>query len=138
MIASRFDIIDKLGKTYYERENTASQQAALFHEVIISTPFRHFAMHAFIGMLAHILPIPVAYDPWITALSIVPAILGAGVALHVVARPVITISRLLIGGTLMGAGIGAMHYPGMAAMQMSAEKFFDQLEVSMTGFYGNA
>ena len=30
LIASRFD---KLGKTYYERENTASQQAAMFHEV---------------------------------------------------------------------------------------------------------
>src|SRR5512139_2862577 len=36
-----------------------------------------WAMH-FIGMLAHILPIPVAYDPWVTALSIVPAILAAG------------------------------------------------------------
>ena len=33
LVASRFDIIDKLGKTYYERENTASQQAAMFHEV---------------------------------------------------------------------------------------------------------
>ena len=33
LIASRFDIIDKLGKTYYERENSASQQAAMFHEV---------------------------------------------------------------------------------------------------------
>lgn len=33
LIASRFDIIDKLGKTYYERENTASQQAAMFQEV---------------------------------------------------------------------------------------------------------
>ncbi len=50
-----------------------------------------WAMH-FIGMLAHVLPIPVSYDPGITALSILPAILGAGVALHVVARPVITTS----------------------------------------------
>jgi NO-binding membrane sensor protein with MHYT domain len=83
-----------------------------------------WAMH-FIGMLAHILPIPVAYDPWITALSIVPAILGAGVALHVVARPVITTSRLLIGGTLMGAGIGAMHYTGMMAMQLNALVRYD-------------
>lgn len=33
LITSRFDIIDKLGKTYYERENTASQQAAMLHEV---------------------------------------------------------------------------------------------------------
>lgn len=33
LIASRFDIIDKLGKTYYERENTLSQQTAMFQEV---------------------------------------------------------------------------------------------------------
>lgn len=33
LIASRFDIIDKLGKTYYERVNTSSQQAAMFQEV---------------------------------------------------------------------------------------------------------
>ncbi len=26
--------------------------SAVFHELIISTPFRHFAMHAFFGMLA--------------------------------------------------------------------------------------
>ena len=30
LVASRFDILDKLGKTYYERENTSSQQAAMF------------------------------------------------------------------------------------------------------------
>jgi NO-binding membrane sensor protein with MHYT domain/nitrogen-specific signal transduction histidine kinase/CheY-like chemotaxis protein len=85
-----------------------------------------WAMH-FIGMLAHILPIPVSYDPGITALSIVPAILAAGIALHVVARPVVTTSRLLIGGTLMGAGIGAMHYTGMAAMQLNALVRYDPI-----------
>jgi NO-binding membrane sensor protein with MHYT domain/nitrogen-specific signal transduction histidine kinase/CheY-like chemotaxis protein len=83
-----------------------------------------WAMH-FVGMLAHILPIPVSYDPGITALSIVPAILGAGAALHIVARPVVTTSRLLIGGALMGAGIGAMHYTGMAAMQLNALVRYD-------------
>jgi NO-binding membrane sensor protein with MHYT domain/nitrogen-specific signal transduction histidine kinase/ActR/RegA family two-component response regulator len=83
-----------------------------------------WAMH-FIAMLAHILPIPVSYDPAITALSIVPAILAAGIALHVVARPVVTTYRLLIGGTLMGAGIGAMHYTGMSAMQLNALVRYD-------------
>ena len=83
-----------------------------------------WAMH-FIGMLAHILPIPVSYDPGITALSIVPAILAAAIALHVVARPVVTTARLLIGGTLMGAGIGAMHYTGMSAMQLNALVRYD-------------
>ena len=83
-----------------------------------------WAMH-FIGMLAHILPIPVSYDPGITALSIVPAILAAGIALHVVARPVVTTPRLLVGGTLMGAGIGAMHYTGMSAICFDALLRYD-------------
>jgi len=83
-----------------------------------------WAMH-FIGMLAHILPIPVSYEPGVTALSIVPAILAAGIALHVVARPVVTTGRLLIGGTLMGAGIGAMHYTGMSAMELNALVRYD-------------
>ena len=83
-----------------------------------------WAMH-FIGMLAHVLPIPVTYDPWITALSVVPAILAAGIALHVVARPVVTTTRLLIGGALMGAGIGAMHYTGMSAIRLDALVRYD-------------
>ncbi len=83
-----------------------------------------WAMH-FIGMLAHVLPIPVSYDPWITAVSIVPAILAAGVALHVVARPVVSTGRLLVGGTLMGAGIGAMHYTGMSALELNALVRYD-------------
>src|SRR4051812_13867272 len=83
-----------------------------------------WAMH-FIGMLAHILPIPVSYDPGITALSIVPAILAAAIALHVVARPVVTPPRLLVGGALMGAGIGAMHYTGMSALQVNAVVRYD-------------
>ncbi|CAN5921251.1 hypothetical protein BH11PSE3_BH11PSE3_02610 [soil metagenome] len=83
-----------------------------------------WTMH-FIGMLAHILPVPVSYEPGITALSIVPAVLAAGVALHVVARPAITTSRLLIGGALMGLGIAAMHYTGMAAMQVNAAVRYD-------------
>ena len=78
-----------------------------------------WAMH-FVGMLAYVLPIPVAYDIVPTALSVVPAILAAAVALHVVARPAVSTRRLLIGGTLMGAGIGVMHYGGMAAMSVNA------------------
>jgi NO-binding membrane sensor protein with MHYT domain/CheY-like chemotaxis protein/nitrogen-specific signal transduction histidine kinase len=78
-----------------------------------------WAMH-FIGMLAYVLPIERSYDPWVTALSIVPAMLAAAIALHVVARPVVTTSRLLIGGALMGSGIGAMHYTGMSAVRFDA------------------
>jgi PAS domain S-box-containing protein len=83
-----------------------------------------WAMH-FVGMLAYVLPIPVTYDIVPTALSVVPAILAAAVALHVVARPAVSMRRLLIGGTLMGAGIGVMHYGGMAAMSANALVRYD-------------
>jgi PAS domain S-box-containing protein len=83
-----------------------------------------WAMH-FVGMLAYVLPIPVAYEIVPTALSVVPAVLAAAVALHVVARPAVSTRRLLIGGTLMGAGIGVMHYGGMAAMSVNALVRYD-------------
>jgi NO-binding membrane sensor protein with MHYT domain/nitrogen-specific signal transduction histidine kinase/CheY-like chemotaxis protein len=85
-----------------------------------------WAMH-FVGMLARVMPISVSYDTAVTALSAVPAILATGVALHVVARPALSMRRLLIGGTLMGAGIGAMHYTGMAAMRLDALVRYDPL-----------
>jgi NO-binding membrane sensor protein with MHYT domain/nitrogen-specific signal transduction histidine kinase/CheY-like chemotaxis protein len=83
-----------------------------------------WAMH-FVGMLAHILPVPVSYDPGRTALSILPAVLAAAIALHVMARPVMTTPRLLVGGALMGLGIGAMHYTGMSALQLDALVRYD-------------
>ena len=83
-----------------------------------------WAMH-FVAMLAYQLPIPVGYDPLITALSAVPAIVGAAVALYLVARPTVTLARLLLAGTFMGAGIGTMHYTGMAAMHLDALVRYD-------------
>ncbi len=83
-----------------------------------------WTMH-FIGMLAFRLPVPVTYDVQITLLSTVPAILASGFILWLISRSTINTSRLVIGGTLMGAGIGAMHYIGMAAMRMDAMMLFD-------------
>ncbi len=76
-----------------------------------------WSMH-FIGMLAFRLPVPLAYDPGITVLSLLIAVGVSGYALHTVSRGVLGVRRLLGAGTLMGAGIAAMHYSGMAAMQM--------------------
>lgn len=85
-----------------------------------------WAMH-FVGMLAYRLPIPVSYDAFVTGLSAMPAVLASAVALHIVARPTITMSRLLLGGAFMGAGIGVMHYTGMAAMRLDAFVRYDPL-----------
>ncbi|MGE3652297.1 MAG: MHYT domain-containing protein, partial [Reyranellaceae bacterium] len=83
-----------------------------------------WAMH-FVGMLAYELPVPVAYDPLVTAASAVPAIVAAGVALNLIAQPSIGPGRLLIGGVLMGLGIGLMHYSGMAGMELEGTVRYD-------------
>jgi len=85
-----------------------------------------WAMH-FIGMLAFRLPVEVAYDVEITIASVLPSILASGIVMRVISRSVVSGPQLLVGGTLMGAGIGAMHYTGMAAMRMDAAMFYDPL-----------
>ena len=83
-----------------------------------------WSMH-FIGMLAFSLPCGVAYEPFQTALSMIPGVLASGVALSVISRPNPSQTKLAFGALLMGAGIGAMHYWGMAAMRPDAQMRFD-------------
>ena len=78
-----------------------------------------WSMH-YIGMLAFILPIPVAYHWPTVLLSLFAAILASVIALYVVSRQRMTASRAVAGSLLMGAGIASMHYIGMAAMRLQA------------------
>ncbi|MBC2693402.1 MULTISPECIES: putative bifunctional diguanylate cyclase/phosphodiesterase [Pseudomonas] len=77
-----------------------------------------WSMH-FIGMLAFSLPIDLGYDFGITALSLLIAILSSGFALWLVSQPQLPAWQLGFGALVMGAGISAMHYTGMAAMRMT-------------------
>jgi len=83
-----------------------------------------WAMH-FIGMLAFRLCTNVGYDAGITILSFAPSMAASWVALDLMSRDKVTHSQLLTSGVLVGAGIGAMHYLGMTAMQMSAALRYD-------------
>ena len=83
-----------------------------------------WAMH-FIGMLAFDLCATAAYEPWLTAFSLLPSVLAAGVALHLIARQSIRPLELWVGGALVGLGVGAMHYTGMAALQMASVLRYD-------------
>src|SRR5438477_9812823 len=78
-----------------------------------------WSMH-YIGMLAFILPIPVAYHWPTVLLSLFAAILASVIALYVVSRQKMGASRAVGGSALMGAGIASMHYIGMAAMRLAA------------------
>ncbi len=72
----------------------------------------------FIGMLAFDLPIELAFDLPITLLSLLIAILSSGLALWLVSQPSLLPAQLALGALLIGAGISAMHYTGMASLRM--------------------
>src|SRR5712664_301539 len=78
-----------------------------------------WSMH-YIGMLAFILPIPVAYHWPTVLLSLLAAIVASVIALYVVSRQKMGTSRAVAASVLMGAGIASMHYIGMDAMRLPA------------------
>jgi two-component system, sensor histidine kinase and response regulator len=78
-----------------------------------------WAMH-FTAMLAFRLPVPVSYDPGVTFLSLIPAVLGSAVAIRVLSRPARSVWQAPLGGVPMVLGIGIMHFTGMEAMRMPA------------------
>jgi diguanylate cyclase len=79
--------------------------------------FGVWSMH-FIGMLALELPLELGYDLGLTLWSLLVAILSCGFALWLVSQPSLPALQLLLGALIMGAGISAMHYSGMAALKM--------------------
>lgn len=83
-----------------------------------------WSMH-FIGMLAFALCTGVSYQPGLTFLSMIPSIAASWVALDLISKKQLRSLQLLSGGVLVGAGIGTMHYMGMAAMQMSVALRYD-------------
>src|SRR6266446_1155761 len=93
-----------------------------------------WSMH-YIGMLAFILPIPVAYDWPTVLLSLFAAILASVVALGVVSRQKMGWFRALAGSALMGTGIASMHYIGMAAMRLPAVCQFSSFLVVLSGVF---
>ena len=88
-----------------------------------------WSMH-FLGMLAFSLPIPMSYDLTITGLSLLIAIVVSGYALQIVSRDSLGARKLALGGVIMGLGICAMHYAGMAAMPMQPGPSYDPLLVA--------
>jgi diguanylate cyclase len=85
-----------------------------------------WAMH-FTGMMSLQLPVEVSYQLDLTLVSVVPAIAAAYITLQVVAAQVTRLKAIVGGGVLMGSGIGCMHYVGMAAMQLQAERLYQPL-----------
>ncbi|AIX72551.1 putative bifunctional diguanylate cyclase/phosphodiesterase [Mixta calida] len=74
-----------------------------------------WAMH-FIGMLAMNMPMMMSYSGPLTLLSMIIAIAASVFALWIVCYGELHVMRLGLGALVMGSGVVAMHYLGMAAL----------------------
>lgn len=83
-----------------------------------------WSMH-FIGMLAFQLCTEIRYDPLITVLSLVPSFIASWITLRILTKQTVHLYMIILGGVCVGAGIGTMHYMGMAAMTMAVKLRYD-------------
>ncbi|QHM74211.1 putative signaling protein [Mixta theicola] len=77
-----------------------------------------WAMH-FIGMLAMNMPMMMSYSGTLTLLSMLIAIAASIFALWIVCFDELRWRRLSYGALVLGSGVVAMHYTGMAALMFS-------------------
>jgi two-component system sensor kinase FixL len=79
-----------------------------------------WSMH-FIGMLSYKTSIVLEFDPWITFLSWLIAVAAAYGIFALLSQERLSARQIFGGGLLIGVGSSAMHYIGMAALQMDGE-----------------
>jgi PAS domain S-box-containing protein len=89
-----------------------------------------WSMH-FIGMLAFSLCRQIGYDPTITLLSFFPALVSCLYAIFLLSRRA-SLKNLMAASVLLGAGIGTMHYSGMAAMELAPLLRYDPLTFALS------
>jgi diguanylate cyclase (GGDEF)-like protein/PAS domain S-box-containing protein len=102
--------------------------------------FGIWATH-FIAMLAFSPGIPTGYNIALTVLSLIMAIVLTGVGLDVALSRNLPRASL-IGGAIIGGGIAAMHYTGMAAFEIAGRIVWDSplvaASIALGAFFGAA
>ncbi|TGN20432.1 MHYT domain-containing protein [Leptospira idonii] len=83
-----------------------------------------WSMH-FLGMLSFELCTRVTYNELLTFISFFPALIASTMTLSFLTKENPRIRELILAGTIVGAGIGAMHYVGMSAMEMQPDLLYD-------------
>lgn len=93
-----------------------------------------WSMH-FVGMSAYQMPMgmEMSFNAAFTLASWIPAVLASWLALYVITLPDVSYKSIAASSVIMGAGIFAMHYGGMAAMQMTPAIQYDTVLVALSG-----
>jgi PAS domain S-box-containing protein len=87
-----------------------------------------WSMH-YVGMLALQMPVPVLHHLPTTLASLLTSVLACAVALWVVSRREMRLGQAVRGSIVMGLGIAAMHYTGMASLRLPATISYQPLLV---------
>ena len=108
---------------HHVRSSTGQMRLIWLAVSATSTGFGIWATH-FIAMLAFSPGLPTAYNIVLTILSLIAAILltGTGLAVAVLAN---WRAGDWLGGAMVGGGIAAMHYTGMAAFEIQGRIVWD-------------
>jgi PAS domain S-box-containing protein len=101
------------------RSPAARHKALLFILGSLAMGLAIWTMH-FLGMLAMHTNMSISYDQTLSALSILAATIGAGLAFSIMKRKHMGLIQLCTGSIAMGMAICSMHYIGMASMRMGA------------------
>ncbi len=117
----------KLADRVAEAEGSGGRLWLLGGAVAMGTGI--WSMH-FVGMLAYSVSIPLRYNILTTLASLLIAILTSGFALAIASRRDLSLQRLALSSVVMGGGICAMHYSGMAAIQIMPMIAYDPLLVA--------
>ncbi len=83
-----------------------------------------WTMH-FIGMIAYQTHMEVAYDPFLTFVSLILAVTVVGSGIFALSKKQDSILVLIVAGIITGLGVATMHYTGMEAMVMAADMTYD-------------
>ncbi|MGD0846806.1 bifunctional diguanylate cyclase/phosphodiesterase [Bradyrhizobium sp.] len=112
----------------HARKSSGRMRSTWLAVSAISTGFGIWATH-FVAMLAFTPEIPHGYNIALTLLSLVAAILltGAGLAVSLIPN---WRHGPWIGGAIVGGGIAAMHYTGMAAFEIAGIILWDPVLVA--------
>lgn len=85
-----------------------------------------WTMH-FVGMIAYEAHMNVAYDPWLTFVSLLLAVFVVGVGIFLLSKKKDSVLVLLAAGVITGLGVATMHYTGMKAMVIAADISYDPI-----------
>ena len=110
--------------------NKRAKRNSFFHQKFwvglgaVAMGFGIWSMHI-VGIAGFSLPVEMYYDPLLTVVSIVPAMLASYLAFHVANRQKKSLWVSLVAGVCMGLGLSTMYYVGMLAMKMDVSIIYD-------------